>query len=101
MAVMKDLLTGLEEDLRVEFEHAHVRTQVFQFAGLFVSALATAVATGGLHVAGWGALAGLVVGALGAAVRQKWPQIPWSVVLSVLRSGRSESAQPPSPTSKG
>lgn len=95
MAAVKGLLTGLEEDLRVEFQHAHVKAQLFQFAGLFLSALLTSLATGGWHVAGWGALAGVVVGALGAAVRQQWPQVPWSVVLSVLHGGAQPPAVPP------
>ena len=96
MAAVKDLLTGLEEDLRLEFQHAHVRAQVVQFAGLFASTLLTALATGGFHVAGWGALAGLVVGALGAAARQKWPQVPWPTVLAVLHAGQqAKSASPP------
>lgn len=94
MAAVKELLTGLEEDLRVEFEHAHLRAQLLQFAGLFLSALGAAVAAGGLHVTGWGALSGLVVGALGAAARQKWPQVPWSAVLSVLHAGQEPDTPP-------
>lgn len=101
MATVKDLMTGIEEDLRVELKHAHVRTQLLQFAWLFAAALATAVATGGVHHAGWGALAGLVVGAAGAAVRQMRPQVPWSAVLSVLHAtapaGEPTAAPPAAP----
>jgi hypothetical protein len=77
-------LAGLQEDLAQEFAHYHVRAHAMQFAGLFLSALVTAVATGGLHVIGWGALAGLVVGAGGVALRQMWPQVPWGSVLGAL-----------------
>lgn len=87
-------LAAVEEDLRAEFEHAHVRAQFLQFLGLFASALVSAVVAGGFHVAGWAAVAGVVVGALGAAARERWPQVPWAAVLEVLHAGQ-QPADPP------
>lgn len=96
MATTK-ILAALEEDLKIEFRHAHVKAHLVQFAGLFLSAFLTSVAVGGFHVAGWGALAGLAVGAAGAAARQMWPQIPWPIVLAVLRDGQQPSTPPAPP----
>jgi hypothetical protein len=93
------ILAAVEEDLKGEFQRAHVKAHAIQFAGLFLSAFLTSVAVGGFHVAGWAALAGLAVGAAGAAARQMWPQIPWPLVLSVLHAGQQQPTPPPtSPT---
>lgn len=91
----QSILAAVEEDLKGEFQHAHVKAHAIQFAGLFLSAFLTSITVGGFHVAGWGALAGLLVGAAGAAARQMWPQIPWALVLSALRTGQEQPTPPP------
>lgn len=83
------LLSNLEQDLAADWKHYHVRAHVIQFAALFVGGMGTALAAGGWHVAGWGALGGLALAAAGAAARQVWPQVPWPVVVSALKDARS------------
>lgn len=93
----QSILAAVEEDLKGEFKRAHLQAHLVQFAGLFLSGFVTALAVGGFHVAGWGALAGIAVGAAGAAARQMWPQIPWPLVLSILHAGQQTPVTPAPP----
>jgi hypothetical protein len=89
------------QDLADEFGHAHLRAHLAQFGALFAGALASSVAAGGLHVAGWGALGALVLAAAAAAVRQTWPQIPWGTVVKVLEQSADAAAPQQRPVAPG
>lgn len=91
------LLANLEQDLAADWKHYHLQAHLLQFVSLFVSGFVTAIATGGWHVAGWGAVGGLALAAAGAAVRQMWPQVPWPVVKSALAEAKSLADRPSPP----
>ena len=91
------VLANLEQDITADWKHYHGAAHVKQFLGLFAAAFVTAVAAAGWHVAGRGVLAGLVLGAAGAAVRQMWPQVPWPVVKSALAEAKSLADRPTTP----
>lgn len=86
------LVSNLEQDLAADWKHYHVQAHLVQFAALFAGGLGTALAAGGWHVAGWGALGGLALAAAGAAVRQMWPQVPWPVVKAALAQAKALAA---------
>ena len=95
------LVANLEEDLAADWRHYHVQAHLLQFVSLFGGGLLASITAGGWHVAGWGALGGLALAAAGAAVRQVWPQVPWSVVKGALADAKAVAdrpAQPPVPT---
>jgi hypothetical protein len=90
----QSLVANLEQDLAADWKHYHVQAHLTQFASLFAGGLLASVAADGWHVAGWGALAGLALGAAGAAVRQMWPQVPWSAVKAALAEAKTLADKP-------
>jgi hypothetical protein len=90
-------LGALEGDLAEEFAHYHWRAHLLQFAGLFAASFATAVAAAGWHVAGWAALGSMLLGCVGAVLRQMFPQVPWPAVLGALERAKSAPSGPQVP----
>lgn len=83
------MLSNLEQDLKADWRHYHVLAHITQFCALFGAGLLTAGAAAGWHLTGWGMLASLVLGAAGTAVRQMWPQVPWSAVETALDEAKA------------
>jgi hypothetical protein len=94
-ASTRSVVSALEQDLAADWRHYHVQAHLTQFVALFVGSFVASVAAAGWHVAGWAALGSLVLAAAGGAVRQVFPQIPWSVVKSVV--GDAKAAVEPAP----
>lgn len=90
-----DILKTLEADAWADYKHYHVRAHAVQFVGLFAAGFFVALAKAGWHVDGWDALAGLALGAAGAAIRQMFPQLPWTAFLTLVRDAQDAHPAPP------